>query len=274
MFKFVKTISIMIVVLSVLVAAYSVKDQCIASEINESNSSINNIAVTDQSEATTNNSEESTSEEITNETVTTTITATAESINNSDSKETTTKASTTTTKKSETTTKKPETTTKKVETTVKKPSSSATTTTTKAATASLVPKTPSLSTVERETFNAVNEYRKANGLNELKWDSQLHAAAEIRAKECSILWDSSHKRPDGTIFSNILFENNYKFTYASENLCKSKTERATAEHMIQLLKDSPKHNDAMLSSRITKCGFAVYESAETGCTYLVQIFSN
>jgi uncharacterized protein YkwD len=173
----------------------------------------------------------------------------------------------TTKKIEETTTKKKieSTTKKKVVTTTHKPA------TTKKVIDPIKPVTPNPSAEEKLAFDLLNEYRKEQGLYPLKWNSDvLHAAAEIRAKECPIKW--SHERPDGTHFETILIDNGYIYAHASENLCLHTTvPENLIEKMIQCLKDSPSHNKAMLTTRDVEVGIAYYE-AEDGNSYLVQIF--
>ena len=69
--------------------------------------------------------------------------------------------------------------------------------------------TPETGRYEKElaidTFNAINDYRVAAGVEPLVWDETIYAGAEIRAKELKTLFD--HKRPDGsdalTVFDGI-----------------------------------------------------------------------
>ena len=85
-------------------------------------------------------------------------------------------------------------------------------------------------------FNAINQYRTADGRSPLLWSNELAAAAEIRAEEATRLW--SHTRPNGQDYYTV----NPSVVYG-ENLAKG---YGTAEATLQAWKDSPTHNDNLL----------------------------
>lgn len=91
-------------------------------------------------------------------------------------------------------------------------------------------------TLCKELFMKINEYRISAGVNALSWNNELAAAAEVRAEEATILW--SHTRPNGldyyTVNPNIVY---------GENLARGYD---TADSTLQAWKDSPTHNDNLL----------------------------
>lgn len=106
----------------------------------------------------------------------------------------------------------------------------------------------------------VNQERKAIGLPELTWSSDLAAAAEIRAGEIKTVF--SHTRPDGREWWTV----NEKVVYG-ENLARG---YQSAEEVMKAWMASPEHKDNILYPGFTKIGIAVYKS--DGQWYWAQEF--
>lgn len=98
----------------------------------------------------------------------------------------------------------------------------------------------------------VNQERKAVGLPELIWSSELAAAAEVRAKEITTVF--SHTRPDGSDWWTV----NEKVVYG-ENLAKC---YQSADDVMKAWMASPEHKDNILYPGYTKIGIAVYKVGE------------
>lgn len=118
----------------------------------------------------------------------------------------------------------------------------------------------------QEIIDKTNEYRQENGLNILEVDETLTTAANIRASELPQNW--SHIRPDGTKVFDWLKQNNYKYTFAGENLGEF---QKTTDEVMQMWKDSPSHNENLLNS-YTKIGVGIYKDNKNNL-YFAQIFS-
>ncbi|MBO5210229.1 MAG: hypothetical protein J6B68_12955 [Lachnospiraceae bacterium] len=98
-------------------------------------------------------------------------------------------------------------------------------------------------------LSKVNHERKAIGLPELTWNSELAAAAEVRAKEITTVF--SHTRPDGSNWWTV----NEKAVYG-ENLAKG---YQSADDVMKAWMASPEHKDNILYPGFTKIGIAVYK---------------
>lgn len=68
-------------------------------------------------------------------------------------------------------------------------------------------------------FNSINEIRKQNGLNEIRWMDELGPATIERAEEITV--KQSHERPDGsawyTLAPDYLFGENFADGYDTAN---------------------------------------------------------
>lgn len=104
----------------------------------------------------------------------------------------------------------------------------------------------------KKVLSLVNEYRKANGLNELVWDESLASAAKTRAAEASICW--SHTRPNGTNWYTV------SDLVKGENLAKG---YATAEETFNAWLASDGHRENILWPEFNTVYVAYFE-AENG----------
>ena len=68
-------------------------------------------------------------------------------------------------------------------------------------------------------FNSINEIRKQNGLNEIRWMDELGPATIKRAEEITV--KQSHERPDGSMWytadPDYLFGENFASGYDTAN---------------------------------------------------------
>lgn len=119
-----------------------------------------------------------------------------------------------------------------------------------------------------DIFKLLNNYRKENGLKELKQDNSMAPIAKTRAVEIVQLFE--HLRPNGglvTDISNINGENIYNGPY-------------TADGAMEAWKNSPGHNENMLRKVFTRVNVKVfvtkayYENSNQTYDryYAVQIF--
>lgn len=129
--------------------------------------------------------------------------------------------------------------------------------------------------VEKEMLNILNEYRKENSLDELEEASWLDYGAIQRSTEMAKYGDirfidangneKTHTRPDGSNWSTAFDEimgtpDNPRFI--SENIAlvmisRKEDEKALAKLLFKTWKDSPPHNEAMLSKDNEAVSFKV-----------------
>lgn len=99
--------------------------------------------------------------------------------------------------------------------------------------------------LDKEMLGYINEHRKANGLNELSWNSDKEQIAKDRIKAIAkggvLSHDAAGGPPEG---------------YVAENLFKSGSGHYTSQIIFEGYKASPGHNANMKSSRATSCVIA------------------
>ncbi len=102
----------------------------------------------------------------------------------------------------------------------------------------------------------VNAYRNRLGLPSLSRDPELDELARIRA--CEIAVQMSHTRPNG--------EQWYSLVYANENIWSGV---ADSQRAFDDFRSSPDHNDTMIDSDATRCGYAFFSRKDSyrGTTY-------
>lgn len=120
---------------------------------------------------------------------------------------------------------------------------------------------------EQETLDLINEYRKENGLSELKTFSKLQDVAKIKAEDIVNNEYFSHTSPNlGTPFE-MLESNNVEYAIAGENLAGNITPQRAVEAWI----NSTSHRDNILESKYEYTGICVIESPIYGKVF-VQLF--
>lgn len=125
-----------------------------------------------------------------------------------------------------------------------------------------------LTAEEQETLNLINEYRKQNGLGELKAISKLQEVAKLKAEDLVKFEYFSHVSPNlGTPFE-MLKQNEIDYTMAGENLAGNVSPQKAVEAWI----NSPSHRENILE-RFEYTGICVVESPIYGKVF-VQLFMN
>lgn len=118
-----------------------------------------------------------------------------------------------------------------------------------------------------QILNLVNKERAKAGLHALKLDTEVSAAASVRAKE--IQTSFSHTRPDGRKFSSALTDNGIRFTGAGENIAWGQT---SPEQVMEAWMNSDGHRANILNAKFTKLGVGHLKNA-SGRNYWVQLFT-
>lgn len=119
-----------------------------------------------------------------------------------------------------------------------------------------------------EVVKLVNKERKAAGLDKLKTDETLNAAAAMRAKELAELY--SHTRPDGTSGGTAVNDVGMPYSIKGENI--GWTSKASAEKVMAAWMNSPNHKAAILKKDFGKIGVGCYKSGDR--YYWVQVFTD
>lgn len=123
------------------------------------------------------------------------------------------------------------------------------------------------SSFAKQVVKLVNEERVKAGLHELTIDTQIEAAALIRAKEMKQSF--SHTRPDGSSFSTALKEQGVSYKGAGENIAWG---QKTPEEVMKGWMNSEGHRANILNPKFTKIGVGFYQDAN-GRNYWTQLFT-
>ena len=124
-----------------------------------------------------------------------------------------------------------------------------------------------LSQEEQETLNLVNEYRKQNGLTELKPSFDLQEVAKLKGEDLVNYGYFSHTSPNlGTPFE-MLEQNGIKYKIAGENLAGNTMPRRAVDAWI----NSPSHRENILEAKFKYTGIYLIESPVYGKIF-VQLF--
>ena len=121
-------------------------------------------------------------------------------------------------------------------------------------------------TINEEIFALINQVRQNNNLPVLTYNKNLQAAADLRAKECSIQF--SHTRPDGSSCHSVITED---YFVVGENLLKADPELSTASMMVEAWMNSKGHRENILLQHFTETAIGVY-IADDNITYVAQLF--
>ena len=113
---------------------------------------------------------------------------------------------------------------------------------------------------QTQLLNDINAYRVANGLGTLTLDSRLNSSAFVRAQEASTCW--SHTRPNGSHWSTSL-------TFSAKSMADEDLgqQYAGGMYVVEAWKNSPTHNQSILTGSFTKCGIGYY-NAPDGSVYV------
>lgn len=120
----------------------------------------------------------------------------------------------------------------------------------------------------KEVVALVNAERTKEGLSPLTIDTNVQAAAMVRAKECEQLF--SHTRPDGSSFATALKEQNVSYRRAGENIAWG---QKTPEAVMNAWMNSSGHRANIMNPAFTTIGVGYYVNAK-GTPYWCQLFTN
>jgi len=138
--------------------------------------------------------------------------------------------------------------------------------------------------LSQEVFKIFNEYRLYVGLSELEFDTTLQKAADIQARYCLSIHESTHIQnnnvklktppmrlnsvdPKGIIDfkAEIASKNDYMFTIT--------TKRTLTQYVLDLFYLSKSHRNIIESSESTKIGISIYKGVEFDSRfYVVAVF--
>lgn len=118
----------------------------------------------------------------------------------------------------------------------------------------------------QQIVNLVNEERAKEGLAPLTLDTNVSAAAQVRAQE--IVTSFSHTRPDGTSFSTALKEQNISYRRAGENIAWG---QKSPEAVMDAWMNSSGHRANIMNSNFTTIGVGYYQV--NGVNYWCQLFT-
>lgn len=120
---------------------------------------------------------------------------------------------------------------------------------------------------EDETLRLINEYRKENGLNELKPVQKLQEIAKLKGDDIIENEYFAHTSEClGTPFE-MLHDNGVDYEKAGENLAGN----TTPERAVRAWINSPSHRDNILKEEYEYTGIAVVDSPIYGKVF-VQLF--
>lgn len=137
-----------------------------------------------------------------------------------------------------------------------------------------VVETPDTDGADQETLSfaeqvvkLVNEERAKAGLSALEIDTDITAAANVRAKEIKQLF--SHTRPNGSSFSSALKEQGVSYRGSGENIAWG---QKTPEQVMNGWMNSEGHRANILNKNFKNIGVGYYQDAN-GVNYWVQLFT-
>lgn len=113
----------------------------------------------------------------------------------------------------------------------------------------------------------VNEERAKAGLKPLTLETNITAAAQVRAVETEQSF--SHTRPDGRHFSTALAEAGVSYRGAGENIAWG---QKTPEQVMNGWMNSAGHRANILNEKFTSIGVGYYQNAN-GVNYWSQLFT-
>lgn len=115
-------------------------------------------------------------------------------------------------------------------------------------------------------LEAINEYRKAKGLEPLALNAKLNHSAQAKADDLVAKRYWSHTSPDGTQPWTFIEKAGYAYSKAGENLAKC---YASPRALVQAWIASPEH-EAVLRGNYADVGFGA--AKKDNCNYVVGHF--
>lgn len=122
-------------------------------------------------------------------------------------------------------------------------------------------------TLAEQVVKLVNEERAKRGLSPLTIETNIEAAALVRAKETEVSF--SHTRPNGSSFSSALKEQGVSYQGAGENIAWG---QKSPEAVMQAWMNSDGHRANILNAKFTKIGVGYYQNGQ-GTNYWTQLFT-
>lgn len=120
----------------------------------------------------------------------------------------------------------------------------------------------------KQVVDLVNAERAKEGLSPLTVNTQVQAAAQVRAMESEKLF--SHTRPDGSSFATALKEQGVSYRRAGENIAWG---QRTPEQVVNAWMNSAGHRANIMNPNFTTIGVGYYQNAN-GTNYWCQLFTN
>lgn len=121
----------------------------------------------------------------------------------------------------------------------------------------------------KDVLKATNKYRNKENKNKLKLDDNLSRVATIRAMEIALNNKFSHKRPNGTYYSEIFEDMKIVTLTSGENIASGQLD---GNEVCKAWSKSKGHYANMINESYNKLGVGIYTYNNT--IYWVQIFSN
>jgi len=122
---------------------------------------------------------------------------------------------------------------------------------------------------EREMFDQINQERKRNGLNELRFSESLAQVGRLHCKDMFIRGYFSHYTPEGLSPFDRMAQSDIAFNYAGENLALAPNTDLAMKGLMQ----SPGHRANILSVNFGKVGVGVIDGGIYGEMFC-QEFTN
>lgn len=123
----------------------------------------------------------------------------------------------------------------------------------------------------KDLLSYTNKKRGESGLSDLRLNSKLTAAAQVKAADMFKDGYWSHIAPNGAEPWDFILGQNYDYIYAGENLAKN---FSTSKEVVEAWYKSPSHKSNLLGSNYDEVGFAVVNGVMNGyeTTLVVQMF--
>ncbi|MBE5883964.1 MAG: CAP domain-containing protein [Lachnospiraceae bacterium] len=119
----------------------------------------------------------------------------------------------------------------------------------------------------KQVVDLVNAERAKEGLSPLTINSNVQAAAQVRAMECEQSF--SHTRPNGSSFATALKEQGVSYRSAGENIAWG---QRSPEEVMNAWMNSAGHRANIMNPNFTTIGVGYYQNAR-GVNYWCQLFT-
>ncbi len=130
---------------------------------------------------------------------------------------------------------------------------------------------PQFERIEKSIFEAVNQERRAQGLNELKWDNALAAEARRHAMNMAGRRFFSHVDPVRGDLAARLREDKIRWRTCEENIFQEQGYPDPAAEAVRGWLNSPGHRANLLSPAVTNTGVGVAVRGD-GTYFMAQVF--